>query len=232
MSNATPPPAGNAPRGALAGAALVAGAAISLVALSHHPSVHGHGGATLLVQMARLRAADATVHAVVIAAAGAQLFGLAVFSLRRGLRYESVVGAAVAYAIATAAIVGAAILDGFVIPAVAARAVAVSTAGLAASPSADVVAPAMISAAATAVQVLTKIALVSMPIAVILWSTSIVRGTPVLRGVAMLGFVSSAALIGFAVFGGSISAHIVGAIGGLAVVWNIAIGALMIRGDL
>jgi len=204
---------------------MIVAAVVSIIALSHHPSVHGHGAANLLAQMARLRASDEVVHAIAIAAAGTQLAGLVVFSLRRGLRKATVVAALVAYAIGTGTIVAAAVIDGFLIPGIAVR-TDFASAGAAET------ALALVRFAVIAVQACTKVALVAMAVAIVLWSVDIVRGTVAVRATATVGFVAGAAMLAIALFGGWISAHVVGAVGALATIWNVAIGALMIRRDV
>jgi hypothetical protein len=94
----------------IAGAALAAAALVSVVAMGHHAtSAHGGGGLNGLV------------HGVMIVLVALLAYGFAHFARGRGLDRPSVLAGLVAYGISVFAHVGAATINGFVVPALAAR---------------------------------------------------------------------------------------------------------------
>jgi len=93
----------------IAGAALIAVAASGVLAMAHHPT-SAHAGAI-----------GAIVHSVMILVVAITAFGFAHFALRRGLDRPAMLAGLVAYALALFGHVGAATINGFVVPAVAAN---------------------------------------------------------------------------------------------------------------
>ncbi len=94
----------------LAGMALVAAAAATVLAMAHHPTgAHGNGGLSGLV------------HGAMITLLALQAFGFAHFARRRGLGRPLMLAGLVAYGISLFGHVGAATINGFVVPALAAR---------------------------------------------------------------------------------------------------------------
>jgi len=94
----------------VAGTAMIAAAAGIVLAMGHHPS-GAHGGGALA----------GIVHGAMIALLALLTFGFAHFSRRRGLGRPAVLAGLVAYAIALLGHVGAATINGFVVPALAGR---------------------------------------------------------------------------------------------------------------
>ena len=95
-----------------AGAAMIAAAAGTLLAMGHHPS-GAHGGSALA----------GIVHGGMIALLAAIAFGFAHFARRRGLERPAVLAGPIAYGIGLVGHVGAATINGFAVPALAARGV-------------------------------------------------------------------------------------------------------------
>ena len=95
----------------LAGAALIAVAATGMLAMAHHPT-SAHSGSL-----------NGIVHGAMILVIAITAFGFAYFSVRRGLGRPAVLAGLVAYALASFGHVGAATINGFVVPAVAAHGV-------------------------------------------------------------------------------------------------------------
>jgi len=93
----------------LAGAALIAAAAASVLAMAHHPS-GAHGGAL-----------GGIVHGAMIVLLALQVFGFTHFARRRGLARPAILAGLVAYGISLFGHVAAATINGFVVPAIAAR---------------------------------------------------------------------------------------------------------------
>ena len=93
--------------GRAAGWALILSAGMTVAAMGHHP-VH-----------AQAAAANNIVHGLLIGLAGLAAFGFLHWSLIRGLSRPAVAAGLVAYLLATLANVGAAIINGFVVVALA-----------------------------------------------------------------------------------------------------------------
>ncbi|MFP3944055.1 MAG: hypothetical protein ACLFWF_09185 [Alphaproteobacteria bacterium] len=92
------------------GAALPLAAAGSILAMAHHPvSVHGTGGI------------GDYVHGAMIVLLSVLFYGFARFAQRRDLRRAVILAGLVAYGLGFAATVGAGIVNGFIVPALAAR---------------------------------------------------------------------------------------------------------------
>lgn len=93
----------------IAGAALIATAASIVLAMAHHPT-DVHSGS--LGQI---------VHGAMIVLIAVTAFGFAHFAIRRGLGRPAVLAGLVAYGLCLFGHVGAATINGFIVPAVAAR---------------------------------------------------------------------------------------------------------------
>lgn len=96
----------------VAGVAMIAAAAGTVLAMGHHPS-GAQGGSALA----------GIVHASMIALLGLLAFGFAHMARRRGLDRPAVLAGLLAYGIALFGHVGAATINGFAVPALAARGV-------------------------------------------------------------------------------------------------------------
>lgn len=96
----------------IAGSALIGAAGLSVLAMAHHPT-SAHAGAI-----------GGIVHGTMIAVQLAIAFGFARFALRRGARRPAILAGLIAYAASAVVTIGAATINGFVVPALAARGVA------------------------------------------------------------------------------------------------------------
>jgi hypothetical protein len=205
---------------------MILSAVVAVAAVAHHPSVHhAASNADLLAQMVRLSAVDEAVHAVVIVAVCGLLFGLTAFADRRGLRDGAVLAGLVAYAIGVVFAIGAALIDGFLIPAIAAR--------YATAPPARIdTALQLVTVSAMTIQIATKTWLLATSFAVVIWSWVLIRHGSLPRAIGALGILATAALLGVLAFTANINAHTLGLVVVLQTIWYVAIGALMIRGEL
>ena len=96
----------------IAGGAMIAAAALVVLAMAHHPSgAHSAGGLAGLV------------HGAMIVLLSLLAFGFAHFARRIGLDRPAVLAGLVAYAVSLFAHLGAATINGFVVPALAGRGV-------------------------------------------------------------------------------------------------------------
>jgi hypothetical protein len=214
------------PSSPVAGATMILSAVVAVAAVAHHPSVgRAASGADVLAQIVRLSALDESVHAVVIVAACGLLFGLTAFAARRGLRNEAVLAGLIAYATGTVFAIAAALIDGFLIPAIAAR--------YATAPPARLdTALQLLTVCAMTIQIATKTWLLATCFAVLMWSSGLIRHGRVLRAIGALGAVATAALLVVLAFTANVNPHSLGLIVVLQTVWYVAIGALMVRGEL
>lgn len=96
----------------IAGSALIGAAAVSVLAMAHHPT-HVDAGAM-----------NGLVHGTMIAVQLAIAFGYAHFALRRGARRPAILAGLIAYAASAVVTIGAATINGFVVTGLAARGVA------------------------------------------------------------------------------------------------------------
>jgi hypothetical protein len=207
----------------VAGIVIAVSAALTIVALARHPTIAHREPAAAIADIVQFAAIDRIVHAVVIGIMGALLFALCVFSVRRNLRDQTVLGALIAYAIGVAAMIGAAILDGFVIPSVAS-----GYAG--ASPNALAGAVAVLRLCGAAVQAAGALGVTAISIAIALWSVGLVRGAGALRLTGIVGLSAAALPAPVFAFGGAmLTPHLLGAIAVGQAVWYLGVAALLIR---
>ncbi|MEI9850994.1 MAG: hypothetical protein WDN24_09240 [Sphingomonas sp.] len=147
----------------IAGGALVLAALISMLAMAHHPS------------SAHALVLGRTVHGVMIAAVGVTVYGFAHLAIRRGIGDPAVLAGLVAYAIAAAANIGAATINGFVVTALVER---------------GPLNPGIARLAWEANQALARLAVVAGGIAFLLWSLGFVRRRGLARPLGLLGIAA------------------------------------------
>ena len=187
-----------------AGIALVAAAAVSMLAMAHHPSSLNAGAMIGLV------------HGVMILVVGAMLYGFAHFSRRRGLGRPAVLAGLVALAISAAANIGAATINGFVLPALPGHGSAMHH---------D-----LFGFAWAMNQALAALAAIALGAAYTLWSLDLLRTNRLLAALGLLAGGVPAVLL----LGGWIDMHLPTAILVYAaqVLWAALLGWLMLRGGL
>ncbi len=114
---------GNEPasNGRPAGIALGLGSIIMLAFMALHPTVHVHDDGGLASAMSRVAVRNAIVHGTLIANLGLILLGLLGLADRLGLRRMLVRAGIIAAAMGTMTLIGAALLNGFITPALVAR---------------------------------------------------------------------------------------------------------------
>jgi hypothetical protein len=214
------------PDGRIAGVAILASAAVGLVAIAHHPTVGtARGAADVFGQIAALSAIDEVVHGVLIVLSGALLFGFAVFAQRRGLHRGSVLLGLIGYAVASGGIIGAALIDGFLVPALGSRYAGAPAQSMGTGLH-------LLGMAGTAIQILTKFAFVATAVAVLSWSAGLLRARGAVRATGFAGIVAAVVSVVTMVWAGQLNPHNLVVIVGVQSVWNVAIGVLLIRGDL
>jgi hypothetical protein len=210
------------PRGTIAGIVILAGGALAVFAMAHHPSVTTHTPAEAIREIGKIGLVNYAVHGAMIAIVAALMFGFSVFSIRRGLAKEAVLAGLVAQAIGTAASIVAAMISGFLISGIAARYATASPEGLAFAAQA-------IAICAGAVQLFGKLGVIGMTLAIVLWSADLVRTPGSVRLTGALGFAAGALAVAMLVFGGHLTPQTLGIIVLGQAIWYCAVGALLIR---
>jgi len=214
------------PRGRLAGVAIAASALLALAAIAHHPTLGAvRARADVLPQLVALSTVDEVVHGTIIVLIGVLLFGFTVFSQRRGLQHGTVLAGLIAFALGSVTMVGAALIDGFLIPALAARYVNGSSQSVE-------IALHILTTAGAAIQVLAVFAIAVTAVAVVSWSTGLVASRGVLRVAGLIGLASAVLSVAVTLTAGSLNPHSLGAIVALQSIWYVTIGILLTRGDL
>ena len=186
-----------------AGIALIGAAAGSMLAMSHHPT------------SLRAGAMIAIVHGAVILFAGMMVFGFTHFARRRGLERPAVLGGLVAYAIGILASIGAALVSGFIAPALAAHAPTASHE--------------FFDLTWAMNQALAKLGVVAVGLAYLLWSLDLWRTS---RPVAVLGVAAGVLPAALVLSGSGMHLHSAILAYGAQVLWAALIGWLLLRGTL
>jgi hypothetical protein len=211
--------------GKTAGVVIAVCAGLSILAIAHHPTVTQRSPGEVLTDIARLASMDRVVHGALIAILGGLLVGLSAFSMRQGIARSTVVAGLVAYSIGLGATIGAAVIDGFLVPGIAAQ-----YAG--ASPDDVKLAIHLLGTCALTIQVLTKIGLVAISIAILMWSLNLIRARGTARIVGIVGVAAGIIPAGVLLFGALyLTPSSLGAIFSAHAIWYFAIAALLMRGE-
>lgn len=227
MTTAQGLPAAHADQDArLAGGVLIALALLSILAMAHHPTAGSHDSAALAAEIAEKSTLSRTVHGVLIAFMCVELWAFVVFCRRIGFERGAVSAGLVAYTVGTGAMIGAALISGFV----------VSTLGAHYAQHAEDYAVPFVDLARFAMtgnQALANLGAVAMSAAILLWSIALRHARTGNRWIALLG-VPIGALPALALLFGFVHLDVRGMM--LVVVcqaaWIIAVGAQMVRGAL
>lgn len=188
------------------GAALIAAAAGTVLAMSQHPAGPNSG------------ALGPAVHAAMIVFLGLTAFGFAAFAAARGASRPAILAGAVCYAIALFGHAGAATVNGFVVPALAARG--------------EIVGHDIFLLAWEANQALAKLGVIAAGLAVLVWSTDFIgRPSVEARVIGGAGLIAGAAPP-LLLLAGVIDMNVAGAILAYAVqaAWGAAVGFHLMRG--
>lgn len=184
-------------------------AALTIVAMTLHPSrAHGVG------------IVNALVHGGMIALLGAMFVGFAVFAMRRGPANLLILAGLIAYAVSLLAHVGAATINGFIVPALAARPT---------PPAHDI-----FLLCWQANQALARLGVVATGAAYAAWSLHLLRDPArIHRILAVTGLVAAVAPV-LALASGWLAMDVHGAlvIYVIHAAWAVAIGVRLARGGL
>ena len=102
------------------GALLLIASLVEVVAMAHHPTVQDAGTSQVIVEIARSSARSATVHGVLIALMLSIVYGLLGFVEARGPGRPLIRAGAIGYGFGVLAMLGAALVDGYIVTGLAA----------------------------------------------------------------------------------------------------------------
>ena len=166
---------------------LAALSVLALVALLHHPVVHGGEPAAMLASMRSQSTVDQVVHATLVIVFGLLTTAMVLFSARLGFHRFIVSAGLVAFSCAFVMTLLAAMTDGFVIPAIVARCAPASAGSCVAE------AFTLLRLCAIQIEFLTRFSFVAIAIAVAASSSALLftEGTP--RWAGLTGLASATA---------------------------------------
>jgi hypothetical protein len=223
-ANEVPNGAGTAGEARIAGSVLVAATLLSILMMAHHPSASTHDPASLAADIAGTATLSRVVHGVLIALIALELYAFVVFSARFASGRSAARAALVGYAIGAGAMIGAALISGFV----------VSSLGIYYASATD---PApfvdFARVCMTGNQALAKLGVIATSAAIVLWSIAFLHDRSRWRWLAIVGFVAGLAPA-IALLAGAVRLDVHGML--LVVVaqaiWNLAAGTELIRGRI
>lgn len=202
------------------GGLLIGTSAVSLFAMLHHPVAHGGGGASQAQALARIANLASLVHGVLVLLLVAGCMLLAEFAALRVRRVALVRAGRQAYLMGTIALAGAALVNGFAVPA------------LVTSAAADAVGiDAALALAWQLNQALAGAGSIALAAGIGIWSVDLARGHGPGRYVGYYGVLMAAGL-SLALGGGWLSLDVRGMLLTLVLlaVWQVAAGVLLLRG--
>jgi hypothetical protein len=206
-----------------AGALLIGASILEIAAMAHHPSAHAHDMAALLVQLQALSAVSAWVHGVLIALMLTVFFALTEFASQRGITRPAIRAGLIAYAAGVVAMMGAALVDGFVTPRVGMLSTGVSATDLQ-------VTAQLLKLCMLFNQALAHLGAVAMSVGITAWSLDLLRGAGAERALGVFGVAiglgSAGALIAGAL---QLDVHGMMLVLLLQVIWTTGVGVLLLR---
>jgi hypothetical protein len=216
--------AGTAGEARTAGSVLGATTLLSILMMAHHPTATTHEPASLAADIASTATLSRVVHGALIAMIGLELYAFVVFAGRIAPGRSAARAGLVAYAIGAGAMMGAALISGFIV-----SSLGVYYAGTAdPAPFVDF---ARLSMAGN--QALANLGVFAMSAAIVLWAIALLHDRARGRWLAIVGFVTGLAPA-VALFAGAIRLDVHGML--IVVVaqaiWNLAAGTELIRGKV
>ncbi|MBW8845359.1 MAG: hypothetical protein JF607_10335 [Burkholderiales bacterium] len=206
-----------------AGIAIALSTVLSTVFVALDESGGGKGQLEILQSIAQLQTLKAVVHGVAIASLCAYAFGYSALARRLSLRRAAVLAGLACYLLGCVALVGATIVDGFVIPHLAADAVAGSATRLQ-------VGYELVHAAGLALTDAAKIGWLLQAAGALAWGSALLGQAGLARVVGVLGVVANLA-VGAAVLGAGADMTMASILAVLLaqLVWNLAAALWLVR---
>lgn len=208
----------------IAGIVLVAATLLSILMMAHHPTASTHDAASLAADIAGTATLSRVVHGVLIALVGFELYAFVVFSGRIAPGASAARAAIVAYAIGAGAMIGAALISGFVVSSLGVYYASATDP----APFADFARVCMAGN-----QALAKLGVIAMSTAIVLWAIALLHDRARNRWLAIVGFLAGLAPA-IALLAGAIRLDVHGmmlVVVGQAI-WNLAAGTALIRGKV
>ena len=223
-ANEVPNDSGTAGEARVAGIVLVAATLLSILMMAHHPSASTHDPASLAADIASTATLSRVVHGVLIALIGFELYAFVVFAGRLAAGRSAARAGVVAYAIGSGAMIGAALISGFVV-----SSLGIYYAGVAdPAPFVDFARLSM-----TGNQALAKLGVIATSAAIVLWAIALLHDSKRARWLAIVGLATGLAPA-LALLAGWIRLDVHGML--IVVIaqalWNLAAGTELIRGRI
>lgn len=219
----SPSPLARLPDGAPAGIVIAIASLMTLVSVAHHPTTpKALKPADAFPAIVALTGADRMVHTIVIGTMLALVFGFTVYALRRGLHRSAVIGGLIAFTFGIATTIGAALVDGFLIPEIASRYVD-------ATPELIGRAAMLLQTCALAIQVATKAGFVGMSLGIVLWSADLIFDKGFLRIAGIVGVLAGVVPVILTLSGGYLNPHALMVVIAIQTLWYLAIATLLLQ---
>ncbi|WP_310268114.1 hypothetical protein [Roseateles saccharophilus] len=206
-----------------AGIAIALATVVSTVFVALDESGGGQGQLAILQSIAQLAALKAAVHGVAIASLCAYAFGYTALTRRLSLQRPAVLAGLAAYLMGCVALVGATVVDGFVIPHLAADAIV-------GSPMRLQVGYELVHAAGIALTDAAKIGWLLQAAGALAWAGVLMGEAGLARVVGIVGAVANLAM-GAAVLGAGVNMSMTAILTILLaqLVWNVAAALWLVR---
>jgi hypothetical protein len=208
------------------GIILLVASIFEVFGMLHHPSLQTPDISHAVDEIARLATVSADVHAALIALMLLIAYGFADFAVRRGFNRALVRAGAICYATGIAFMTVAALVSGFVVSSLTSVVPHVTQIDLQINFQ-------VLMLCKVLNQVCATFAVVMMSAGIVSWSLDLVRDSGLNRGVGMfgvlVGFLSTLVLI---VGNFHLDVHGMTTVVAVQAAWNMAIAALMQRGEL
>jgi hypothetical protein len=200
-------------------AAFTVCALASLTLLANHPGGHPGSFADLIKDEAAHRVIDGVVHGGFVVTSVALIICFVLWSRLLGLAKPPVVIGLVCFCVGCGALIASMVLDGFATPAIAARFASVDDMQSAKT---------LFVLVGTLIRFLMPMGLLFQFVAMLSWSSVIVKGPRLARAVGLSGSVAAIILI-VAIFAipTAMAAHVILAGVALQAIWYLAIAALL-----
>jgi hypothetical protein len=204
-----------------AGLILVAAGLLEVLAMSHHPSVAAPGIAQAIEAIGAFSRRAAWIHGVLIGLMLVTVYGLSELALQRGLRRPLVRAGLVGYCAGVIAMMGAALVSGWVV------------AGLASSTPHSTATDLQINSqllilCAVVNRACANFGAVAMSAGIGLWSLDLLRDSGIRRAVGVFGCIVCLLAAGALLTGWlHLDVHGMSAVVALQAAWTIAVGALL-----
>jgi len=207
-------------RRTLVGVIFGVGTTLGLALIAHHPTVGGLTGAEAIAKIRDLQTADKLVHGALITIVIAFGFAMSMLADCLGNARLAVRAGQNCYAMGVFAMVGAMLIDGFVIPDVATT-LATGSIGI------EAISDVVMRFGGVQIQILTKFGLLATALAIGLFSVALFRDNAWARASAVIGFLGCAVtIIWITVLGVTLTPHSLRLVFGTQAVWYASIAVI------